>query len=232
MVISHDIITFTREVNNLERISNIAQRLKEYRERFGLTLSEVSKKCKIPMQTLSRYELEQRVPKIDTAVEIAESLGINPLWLQGYNVPMEEQLPANAIQIDITARHKIPILGRIAAGLPLYAEQNIEGYTLTDLNGGAEYFALRVNGDSMNAARIEDGDLIIVRRQEEVENGELAVVMVGDDDATVKRFYVANNTVTLMPQSTNSKHQPQIYDLKKTKIRVLGKVIEIKIMAK
>lgn len=216
----------------MERISNIAQRLKEYRERFGLTLSEVSKKCKIPMQTLSRYELEQRVPKIDTAVEIAESLGINPLWLQGYNVPMEEQLPANAIQIDITARHKIPILGRIAAGLPLYAEQNIEGYTLTDLNGGAEYFALRVNGDSMNAARIEDGDLIIVRRQEEVENGELAVVMVGDDDATVKRFYVANNTVTLMPQSTNSKHQPQIYDLKKTKIRVLGKVIEIKIMAK
>lgn len=216
----------------MERISNIAQRLKEYRELFGLTLSDVSKKCKIPMQTLSRYELEQRVPKIDTAVEIAESLGINPLWLQGYNVPMEEQLPSNAIPIDLTSRHRIPILGRIAAGLPLYAEQNIEGYTLTDLNGGAEYFALRVNGDSMNAARIEDGDLIIVRRQEEVENGELAVVMVGDDDATVKRFYATNDTVTLMPQSTNPKHQPQIYDLKKTKIRVLGRVVKVEFMAK
>lgn len=184
------------------------------------------------MQTLSRYELEQRVPKIDTAVEIAESLGINPLWLQGYNVPMEEQLPSNAIPIDLTSRHRIPILGRISAGLPLYAEQNIEGYTLTDLNGGAEYFALRVNGDSMNAARIEDGDLIIVRRQEEVENGELAVVMVGDDDATVKRFYATNDTVTLMPQSTNPKHQPQIYDLKRTKIRVLGRVVKVEFMAK
>lgn len=216
----------------MERISNIAQRLKEYRELFGLTLSDVSKKCKIPMQTLSRYELEQRVPKIDTAVEIAESLGINPLWLQGYNVPMEEQLPSNAIPIDLTSRHRIPILGRISAGLPLYAEQNIEGYTLTDLNGGAEYFALRVNGDSMNAARIEDGDLIIVRRQEEVENGELAVVMVGDDDATVKRFYATNDTVTLMPQSTNPKHQPQIYDLKRTKIRVLGRVVKVEFMAK
>ena len=216
----------------MERISNIAQRLKEYRERFDLTLADVSKKCKIPMQTLSRYELEQRVPKIDTAVEIAESLGINPLWLQGYNVPMEEQLPSNAIPIDLTSQHRIPILGRIAAGLPLYAEQNIEGYTLTDLNGGAEYFALRVNGDSMNAARIEDGDLIIVRRQDEVENGELAVVMVGDDDATVKRFYSTNDTVTLMPQSRNPEHQPQIYDLKKTKIRVLGRVVKVEFMAK
>lgn len=216
----------------MERISNIAQRLKEYRDQFGLTLTDLSRKCKIPVQTLSRYELEQRVPKIDTAVEIAESLGINPLWLQGYNAPMEEQLPSNAIPIDLASRHRIPILGRIAAGLPLYAEQNIEGYTLTDLNGGAEYFALRVNGDSMNAARIEDGDLIIVRRQEEVENGALAVVMVGDDDATVKRFYAANDTVTLMPQSTNPKHQPQIYNLKQTKVRVLGLVVKCEFMAK
>ena len=83
----------------------------------------------------------------------------------------------------------------------------------------------------MNAARIEDGDLIIVRRQEEVENGELAVVMVNNEDATVKRFYSVNSTVTLMPQSTNPKHQPQIYDLKKTKIRVLGRVVKVEFMA-
>ena len=216
----------------MERISNIAQRLKEYRERFSLTLADVSKKCKIPMQTLSRYELEQRVPKIDTAVEIAESLGINPLWLQGYNVPMDEKLPAGATPVDLNSRHRIPILGRIAAGLPLYADQNIEGYTLTDLNGGAEYFPLRVKGDSMNAARIEDGDVIIVRRQDEVENGELAVVMVGDDDATVKRFYSTGSTVTLMPQSRNPEHQPQIYDLKKTKIRVLGLVVKCEFMTR
>lgn len=61
MVISYDIIAFTGEVNNVERISNIAQRLKEYREQFNLTLADISKKCKIPMQTLNRYELEQRV---------------------------------------------------------------------------------------------------------------------------------------------------------------------------
>lgn len=67
----------------MERVSDISKRLKEYRDRFNLTQLDVSKKCRVPYQTLSRYELGQRVPKIDTAVEIAEALGINPLWLQG-----------------------------------------------------------------------------------------------------------------------------------------------------
>lgn len=79
----------------------------------------------------------------------------------------------------------------------------------------------------MNAARIQEGDVLIVRRQEEVENGEVAIVMVGDDDATVKRFYSTGNTVTLMPQSTNPQHQAQMYDLRKTKIKVLGKVVKV-----
>ena len=136
-------------------------------------------------------------------------------------------LPKGAEPIDPQTFHRIPILGRISAGLPLYAEQHIEGYTLTDLNGGAEYFALRVSGDSMNAARMQDGDLLIVRRQETVENGEVAVVMVGDEDATVKRFYATGSTVTLMPQSTNPEHQPQIYDTEKTRIRIIGRVVKV-----
>lgn len=135
---------------------------------------------------------------------------------------------ADSIQaLDLGSFHYIPILGRISAGLPLYAEEHIEGYTLTDLNGAAEYFALRVSGDSMNAARIQDGDILIVRRQDAVENGEVAVVMVGDEDATVKRFYATGDTVTLMPQSTNPENQPQIYDTAKTPIRVIGKVVKV-----
>ena len=128
--------------------------------------------------------------------------------------------------IDFSKYKRIPILGRIPAGLPLLAEENIEGYTLTDLNGGAEYFALRVTGDSMNAVGIQEGHILQIRKQPEVENGEIAVVMVGDEDATVKRFYSTGTTVTLMPQSTNPIHQPQIYDTKKTHIEVLGKVVK------
>lgn len=138
-----------------------------------------------------------------------------------------EWLPKGAVQLELGTYNRIPILGRISAGLPLYAEQHIEGYTVTDLNGGSEYFALVVHGDSMNALGINDGYRIIVRRQVEVENGEVAVVMVGDEDATVKRFYATGDTVTLMPQSTNPEHVPQIYDTTKTKISVIGKVVKV-----
>lgn len=139
-------------------------------------------------------------------------------------------LPEGAELLDLSKFHRIPVLGRITAGLPIYAEENIEGYTLTDLNHGGEYFALRVRGDSMNAAQIMDGGLVIVRRQEEVENGEVAVVMVDRENATVKRFYRTETTVTLMPQSTNPDHRPQVYDLAHTQITVLGKVIKAEIV--
>ena len=79
----------------------------------------------------------------------------------------------------------------------------------------------------MTAARICDGDIIIVRKQETVEDGEIAVVLVGEDDATVKRFHRNGNTVTLSPQSYNPIHQIQVYNAKETPIRILGKVIRV-----
>lgn len=206
----------------------IGDKIKIQRKRLGLTQTELGEKLGVKTNAVSKWECN-RVEDIPTSKikAMAVLFEVPPSYLID-----DDSLPPSAAPIDLTSRHRIPILGRIAAGLPLYAEQNIEGYTLTDLNGGAEYFALRVTGDSMNAARIEDGDVIIVRRQDEVENGELAVVMVGDDDATVKRFYSTDSTVTLMPQSRNPAHQPQMYDLKKTQIRVLGKVVKVEFMAK
>lgn len=206
----------------------IGDKIKIQRKRLGLTQTELGEKLGVKTNAVSKWECN-RVEDIPTSKikAMAVLFEVPPSYLID-----DDSLPPSAAPIDLTSRHRIPILGRIAAGLPLYAEQNIEGYTLTDLNGGAEYFALLVTGDSMNAARIEDGDVIIVRRQDEVENGELAVVMVGDDDATVKRFYSTDSTVTLMPQSRNPIHQPQIYDLEKTKIKVLGKVVKVEFMAK
>lgn len=173
------------------------------------------------------------MPRDATLRKLADYFGISPEELTGSTGPAQRKpparwLPEDAVLIDQDAFHTIPILGRISAGLPLYAEQHIEGYTVTDLNGGAEYFALRVRGDSMDALGIRDGYTIIVRLQDEVENGQVAVVMVGDEDATVKRFYANGSTVTLMPQSTNPSHQPQIYDTAKTSIKVIGRVVEVK----
>lgn len=215
-------------MDTVERIFELVDaKYKEQRDfavQLGITPSMVSEWRRRKSASYNR-----RLP------QIAEALGTTTEYLLTGNGPKQKRavsesdtaLPKGAERIDLGTFHRIPILGRISAGLPLYAEQHIEGYTLTDLNGGAEYFALRVSGDSMNAARIQDGDILIVRRQEEVENGEVAVVMVGDEDATVKRFYATGDTVTLMPQSTNPEHHPQIYDATKTRIRVIGKVVKV-----
>ena len=194
------------------------------RKRDGLSQKELAEKIGMSRSTIGMYETGEREPDFETLEAFADIFNVNMDTLLGKS---SATLPSGAEKIDFSRYHSIPILGRISAGLPIYAEQNIEGYTLTDLNGGAEYFALRISGDSMNAIGINDGYLIIARRQDEVENGEVAVVMVGEEDATVKRFYSSGNTVTLVPQSTNPSNTPQIYDLNKTSIKVLGKVVKV-----
>lgn len=199
------------------------ERIRALRQAAKLSQEELGARIGVQKAAIHKYETGLVVNlKKSTLEKLAQALHTTPAYLLG----LEDPGLAPSVHPYHPTR-SIPILGRISAGLPLYAEQNIEGYTFTDLNGGAEYFALRVSGDSMNAMGINDGYLIIVRRQDEVENGEVAVVMVGEEDATVKRFYATGSTVTLMPQSTNPVHQPQIYDLRKTPIKVLGKVVKV-----
>lgn len=179
--------------------------------------------------TIQKWESGVSEPPLKKAHAIADLFGVDINDLTGSNIEdAETKLPSDAISYAPTQR--IPILGRISAGLPLYADEQIEGYTYTDLNHGGEYFALRVHGDSMNAIRIYDGDLLIIRKQDVVEDGEIAVVMVNDDEATVKCWHRRENIVMLEPKSTNPTHQMQIYDAKETPIRVIGKVVQNQIM--
>lgn len=202
----------------------LPEKIKELRTSHGLTQEEFGRIAGVSNAAVSTWEAGEKEPRMGSIKKL----------MAYFHIPLNEiiddgstPLPSNVTPIDPAHFHRIPILGYISAGLPLYAEEHIEGYTYTDLNGGAEYFALKVKGDSMNALGINDGYQIIVRRQDEVENGEVAVVMVGDENATVKRFYATASTVTLMPQSTNPAHQPQLYDLTKTSVKVLGKVVKV-----
>lgn len=213
-------------------MANFALRLRQLRTERNLSQQNLADQLGFTKSRVSMYERGEREPAIETIEEIADYFNVDLDYLTGRSdIPNRTQdialqKPPAISSINLAHLQRIPILGRIAAGLPLYAEEQIDGYTFTDLNGGAEYFALRVQGDSMNAMGINDGYLIIVRRQEEVENGEVAVVMVGEENATVKRFYAAENIITLLPQSTNPIHQPQIYDLSKISVKVLGKVVK------
>lgn len=203
---------------------NIGEKIKHYRKKLDLTQTELGNILGVQKNAVSKWECGRvdNIPssKIKTMAELFK-IPVSYLIDDNENI---DNLPNDSYPYN-PIMHRIPILGTISAGLPLYAEQNIEGYTYTDLNGNEEYFALKVKGDSMNAARINDKDIIIVRRQCTVENGEIAVIMIEDNDAVVKRFYQNGENVTLVPQSTNPQHQPQMYDLKKTKIKIIGKVV-------
>ena len=119
-----------------------------------------------------------------------------------------------------------PLLGTVRAGLPMYAEENIVDYIPIRQTDGASYFWLTVRGDSMNAAGMDEGDQILVREQPEAENGQLAVVMVNGNEATVKYFRREGDLVILTPKSFNPVHQPQIYDLKRVPVQIAGLVVE------
>lgn len=204
------------------------EKIKAARETAGLTQEELGRLCGTTKQTIYKYEMGKvtNIP-LERIEAIAKAVGVTPAYLMDWEeYAHDTSLPDNAIPVDFSTLKRIPILGQISAGLPLYAEQNIEGYTYTDLNHGGEYFALRVRGDSMNAARIYENDLLIVRKQDTAEDGEIVVAMVGDDEATVKYWHRRGNVVMLEPKSTNPIHQMQIYDLSETKIRIIGKVVQ------
>lgn len=123
----------------------------------------------------------------------------------------------------------VPILGVIQAGDPILADQNILGYEYipSEMAKGRKYFGLKVVGDSMDNSRIFDGDVVLVRQQDNVENGEIAVVLVNDESATIKRFFKTDSMVTLMPDSSNKEYQPQFIDITKNNVKILGKVIKV-----
>jgi repressor LexA len=108
----------------------------------------------------------------------------------------------------------VPVLGTIAAGTPIFAEQNIEGFVPVSVRlarPGSTYFLLHVGGDSMNEVGINDGDLVLVREQHVAEEGEKVVALI-DDSATVKEFHRGGDVVILKPRSSNKEHKPIILD--------------------
>lgn len=212
-------------------MNNLSNVLKRRRKELGLTLLQVAEAMGVSEATVQRWESGSiksvRYDKID---KLAKVLKVEPAEIMGWDTPKQksdklEKFSADII--DLSDMKRIPILGKIRAGMPIYAAENIEGYTLTDLNGGAEYFGLRVTGDSMNAARIHEGDIVIVRRQDIVENGQIAVVLIDGQDATLKRFNRDGNIVTLMPQSTNPKNKALTYNLKNSSVKILGLVVRV-----
>ena len=201
--------------------------IRNRRLELNLTLEEIGNAVGVSKSTVQKWEngfISNM--KRDKISALAKVLNINPVTLITGEYPVS--LPEGAVPYN-PVMHRIPILGDIAAGLPIFSEENYEGYTYTELNHGGKYFALKVKGDSMTAANIPDGSLVTVRVQPTVKNGEIAAVRVNHDTFTIKRFKQEKNIVMLMPQSYNPEHQTQIYDLKQDDVEIVGKVVECKV---
>lgn len=183
-------------------------KLRELRKIAGWTQEEVAKKLGVSKQTYSHYENEKRKPSLDTIRDLANVYQVNI-----------DEIFADQENEYFTP---LPIVGTISCGDGIYALEDIEGYE--DIPNswikGAEHFLLRAKGDSMINARIEDGDLLLIRKQETFENGEIMAVIV-NNEAVLKRIYKSDDMLIL--QSENPKYPPKFIS-DKSDIRIIGKL--------
>lgn len=195
----------------------------------GIKPIELSEKTGIDKSKISSYMSGRYKAKQDGVYLLAHALDVSEVWLMGYDVPMERNdnnIESNAFPItDIP--EKVPVVGKISAGLPILATENIEGYEFapsSQIKEGYTYFYLKVQGDSMNL-KFNEGDIVLVQKQDALENDEIGVILVNGDDATVKKYKSENGLIILEPMSTNPENTVQIYNPKKTQIKIIGKVI-------
>lgn len=194
----------------------ISNELKNRRKALGLTLEELAERIGTSKQTIHRYEngTISNIPP-EKVEALAHALETTPAALMGWQGKNGE----GAIE-----QKRLPLLGRIACGTPIYATSEYGSFCTPGGDIDAD-FCLAASGDSMIGARIFDGDIVFIRAQETVENGEIAAVIIGEE-ATLKRvyFYPEKNKLVLSPE--NPKYEPLVYIGEELNtVKILGKAV-------
>ncbi|OOC42443.1 hypothetical protein XO08_07695 [Thermosipho sp. 1074] len=205
-------------------MGNLRERLKQLRVEKGLTQYDMAKKLNIARSTYANWEQGTTSPSDEFLAKLAEILETSVDYLVG-NTDIKE--PAEEILRKMGALElirRIPVVGKVAAGQPTPAEENIEGYIVLP-EGMSGDFGLIITGDSMEP-RLSDGDIAIIKKQEILNNGEVGVFLVnGQAEGIVKQFYKYDNYVML--KSLNDNYEPLIISAKKwdRECRIIGKVV-------
>lgn len=192
----------------------MGKRIQRLRTEKGMTQEELGKLVGVQRAAVQKWESGLTTNLRRSVIQkLSDFFEVSPSYLMGMT-DIKNIVPHTS--------KKVPLLGEIAAGVPILAEEECVAYIAVDKSLQVD-FCLRVKGDSMIDARIRDGDVVFVRQQPVVENGEIAVVLI-DGEATLKRFYRNDGGVILKPE--NSKYRPRYYTEQDFKdIRVLGKAI-------
>ncbi len=219
-----------------------ANRLKKALDYNNMRPIDLANKAKISKAQISNYLKGSYKAKQDKLYTIAKILNVSEAWLMGYDVDMdrewiEEKSPSelsidNARYIETTTRTiKIPLLGKVPAGVPIEAIQDILGYEeipASMLNSGENYFALKIEGDSMYPEYMS-GDVIIIKQQPDCSSGDDCIVMVNGDDATFKRVIKQDKSLILKPLNNN--YEPYVfseYDIMTKPVKIIGIAIEVR----
>ncbi|HHY38838.1 MAG TPA: helix-turn-helix domain-containing protein [Clostridia bacterium] len=219
---------------------DFAERLRELRLKKDVTQVELGKLLSLSKQTISSYENRGSTPDPETLQRLADYFDVSVDYLLGRtdDPRMYTREASDSAHVSehvviekipgawpVGPTVKVPVLGAIRAREPIHAEQNIEGWEEVPqqwVNG--ECFFLRVTGDSMTGARIQEVDLVFVRRQDFAENGDIVVAIVNGEDATIKRIFFADETIILHPE--NPKYRPLVFRGKeRDQVRIVGKVL-------
>ncbi len=178
-----------------------------------LTLQEVAEYLKVDQRTVHRMLKSKQLPAFKVRNQWRFKKEAIDKWIENSNIGDSKN-----------NKFEVPIIGKVSAGLPILAEENIEGTLTVDsslIKNPDKVFALRVKGTSMINAGILDGDFVLVHQQPTAEQGEMVVVLIADE-ATVKRFYRDKNKIRLQPESDTMK--PIIVDPADKNIMIIGKV--------
>ena len=197
--------------------------IKKIRQDNNLTQEELAKRINTSRSNIANYENDKNMPSIDILEKLSEIFNCSIDYLLGKSDIKNPDLKDNLFLI--------PIVGKVAAGKPILADENIEGYLPIDplmyhLTSPDGFFFLQIQGESMNKL-IKNGSYALIKKQDYAEDGDVIVAIVnGDNEATVKRYKQLNNQfVMLEPVSEDSSFQSITIDLKNTKFSIIGKVV-------
>jgi repressor LexA len=210
----------------MKPIHTFTDRLRTAMDLRGTRAIDLARDTGLSKARISQYTNGIYVPKADAMHKLARALDVADLWLEGYDVPMERNASSVPNYPDIfpIERRRIPVLGEIACGTPILTDEQHDSFVMSGTNLDAD-FCLRAKGDSMIGARIQDGDIVFIKKSDMVANGEIAAVVI-EDEATLKRVYYYPEKSKLILTPENPKYEPLVFmGPELDEIHILGKAV-------
>lgn len=210
---------------------NFQTLIKTLRMESGMTQSDLAQKLNISTSTVAMWETGRRHPSSELYGVLADifDVDLDYLYLRS---DIRKKISKNQLppfeSISIEEKFRIPVLGEVAAGQPIFAEENYIGYEeiSDELAATGTFFGLRIKGDSMSP-RIAEGDTVIVRQQDDAESGDIVIVLINGDTATCKRLMKYQEGISLI--SFNPAYAPMTFsnaEIEEKPIKIIGKVVE------